>query len=88
MCGRKQAGVVPIVLYCNSIAKYCNTLVLQNLKVLQYLLQFFSNNAKSITKNESIAKGIAMLSKYCKKYCKFLKVLQKVLQNVAERKLF
>ena len=32
-------GVVPIVLYCNSIVKYCNTLELQIFKVLQYLLQ-------------------------------------------------
>ena len=28
-------GVVPIVLYCNTIAKDCNTLVLQHYKVLQ-----------------------------------------------------
>ena len=50
-CEMVSAGVVPIVLYCNTIAKYCNTLVsqhykiiqlvLQNLKVLQYLLQNF-----------------------------------------------
>ena len=28
-------GVVPIVLYCNTIAKYCNTLALQHHKIIQ-----------------------------------------------------
>ena len=51
--------------------KYCKTLVLQNIKVLQYLLGKFS----SITKHESIA----ILSKNYKKYCKISKVLQKLL---------
>ena len=79
------AGVVPIVLYCNSITKYCNTLVLQNLKVLQYLLQtfqvlqkllqnfqvLFSSIVKSIVKYESIAKSIAKFKSIVKSIAKF-----------------
>ena len=54
-------GVIPIVLYNNSIANFQSiALRMQNLKVLQYLLQKFP----------TIAKSIAILSKYCKKYYK------------------
>ena len=64
--------MVPIVLYCNSIAKYCNTLVLKNvkvmqqvlqkvlknMKVLQKVLQIYSSIVYSIAKYESIVKNI------------------------------
>ena len=51
--------MVPIVLYSNSIAKYCNTLVLKNFK----------------EKFPSFAIRIAILSKYCKNYCqKYCKI--------------
>ena len=72
-------GVVPIVLYCNRIAKYCNTLVVQNPKALQYLLQKFP----SIAKSQKYCKNYC--KKYCKKHCKITKVLQnfKVLQKVS-----
>ena len=65
------AGVVPIVLYCNSITKYCNTLVLQNLKVLQYLLQTFQ-----------VLQKVLQNMKVLHYLLQNIQVLQKVLQNL------
>ena len=72
--------MVPIVLYCNIIAKYCNTYCkiskycnayCKNFQVLQKILKYF----------QSIAKRNSKSYKYCNKYCKIKKILQKVLQN-------
>ena len=75
-----RARVVSIVLYFNSIVKHYNDLVLQNLKVLQYLLQNFQVLQKLFQKMkvlrkvlqcfQSIEKNVAIFFKYCKIYCK------------------
>ena len=67
-------GVVPIVLYCNSICK-----------VLQYIgITNFQSIAIFIAKSQSIAINITDVSKYCKMYCNNFKVLQKVLQQLLQ----
>ena len=65
------AGVVPIVLYCNSITKYCNTLVLQNLKVLQYLLQTFQVLQKVLQNMKVLQKVLQFFSSIVKSIAKY-----------------
>ena len=80
-----KSGVIQIVLYYNNIAKYCNISVLQNFKVLQYLLQnlivlqyllqiylsIANIIAKSVAKSKSIAKIIAKFQSTAKSIAKF-----------------
>ena len=53
-------------------------IVLQNIKLLQYVLQYFQSIAISIAKFRKYCNKYCKISKYCNKCCKISKVLQYV----------
>ena len=59
--------MAPIVLYCNSIAKYCNTLVLQNPKVLQNI-KVLQNLLQNFQVMQKILQDMKVLQKLLQKY--------------------
>ena len=75
------AGVVPIVLYCNTVAKYCNTLVFatsQSIGIsiaksqsVAILIAKFSSIAISIAKSQSVAILIEHFSSIAKSIAKY-----------------